>query len=68
MKSSNLVETSVSEHELSTLETLPEIRYSETYEQKINNLKMNSVSSRRKDELFKRFRREQEERIVQRRK
>ena len=43
-------------------------RYDESLDSAISNLKMNSVSSRRKDELFKRYRKEQEEKISQRRK
>ena len=42
--------------------------YDETLDSAISNLKMNSVSSRRKDELFKRYRKQQEQKIGQRRK
>lgn len=42
--------------------------YNESLDSKIMGIKMNSVSLRRKDELFKRYRRDQEEKIVQRRK
>ena len=45
---------------LSLLDKVNEGYYNEGYDMKISNIKMNSVSSRRKDELFKRYKKEQE--------
>lgn len=44
----------------SLLDKVNEAYYNEGYDMKISNIKMNSVSSRRKDELFKRYKKEQE--------
>lgn len=44
-----VLSTTILDPDSSTLDSIPENKYTEAYEQKINNLKMNSVSSRRKD-------------------
>lgn len=48
------------EQEYHFFDSIPENVYNEALDTKIANIKMNSVSTRRKDELFKRQKREQE--------
>ena len=51
--------TSTIESEFNFFERFVENAYNENLNAKISNLKMNSVSVRRKDELFKRHKKEQ---------